>query len=194
VVAGAAPEEQRAAPSERRRMVECRRRGRQWQLEFGGRTVLVEHSLGMVYLATLLANPGHEIPAVELAAGPGMPNAAAADGAASSTQPVLDNVAKREYRQRLSRLQAEIDEHESTDPERGALLRAERDWLLAELTAATGLGGRVRQFTSTEERARIAVGKAIRRALSRVVTADPTIGEELRATVQTGLRCCYRPR
>jgi hypothetical protein len=38
------------------------------------------------------------------------------------------------------------------------------------------------------------VGKAIRRALSRIAGVDPVIGEELRASVQTGLRCCYRPR
>jgi hypothetical protein len=56
------------------------------------------------------------------------------------------------------------------------------------------MGGRVRQFATGEERARVAVGKAIRRALDRVAKADPFIGEELRATVQTGLRCCYRPR
>ncbi|MEV5557401.1 hypothetical protein AB0L44_27425 [Nonomuraea wenchangensis] len=31
-------------------------------------------------------------------------------------------------------------------------------------------------------------------ALSRIAGVDPVIGEELRASVQTGLRCCYRPR
>jgi hypothetical protein len=37
------------------------------------------------------------------------------------------------------------------------------------------------------------VGKAIRRALNRICEADPVIGAELWITIQTGLRCCYRP-
>jgi hypothetical protein len=39
----------------------CRRRGRQWEINLGHRTVLVEHSRGMQYLATLIANPAQEI-------------------------------------------------------------------------------------------------------------------------------------
>jgi hypothetical protein len=184
----------RARRDARPRLVVCRRHGRQWWIELGGRGALVEHSRGMSHLATLLANPGYEIPAVELAAGPGPLNPVAAEGAASSIQPVLDDVARCEYRQRLSELQAEIDEYESSnDIDRATKVRAERAWLVAELAAATGLSGRVRQFANSEERARIAVGKAIRRALGRITAADPAIGDELRATIATGLRCCYRP-
>ncbi len=175
---------------EEQRRVQCRRRGQQWRLELGRRSVHVAHSVGMVHLATLLANPGYEILAVDLVANAGV----ATPANAGSTQSVLDDVAKREYRQRLAELQAEIDEFESlNEPEGAAQLRAERDWLVAELAAATGVGGRSRQFPGSEERARIAVGKAIRRALARINEADPVIGEELRATIQTGLRCCYRP-
>ncbi|WP_308170189.1 hypothetical protein [Acrocarpospora catenulata] len=167
----------------------CRRHGRHWQIELGGRTVLVDHSVGMRHLATLIANPGCEIRATDLAAGPGT-----AASESDSGQPLLDEQAKRTYKQRLAQLQAEIDELEAQhDLARAEALRAERDWLIDELAAATGMGGRVRRFTGSEERARIAVGKAIRRALSRIAEADPVIGEELRTTVQTGLRCCYRP-
>jgi hypothetical protein len=171
------------------------RQGRYWQVRFGDRSALIEHSLGLRYLAILTANPGYEMPAIELAAGTAQSTAVTADRSASSHQPVLDEVAMREYRQRLTGLAEEIDKYElSNDLRRAEVARAERDWLIAELTAAAGLGGRVREFTSGEERARISVGKAIRRALDRIAAADPTIGDELRATVQTGLRCCYRPR
>jgi hypothetical protein len=182
-------------PAVRTRRVECRRRGRQWMLEMDGRTVLVDHSVGMRHLATLLANPGYEIPAADLAAGPGSAESGAtAHGSAESAQPVLDEVARREYKQRLTQLHIEIEELETmNDLERAAALRAERDWLVAELTSATGMGGRPRQFSGTDERARIAVGKAIRRALARVDDADPVIGEELRATVHMGQRCSYLP-
>ncbi|MEU7859292.1 hypothetical protein [Nonomuraea sp. NPDC049141] len=168
--------------------VVCVRRGRKWRIELDGRSVLVDHIVGMAHLATLLANPGREIPAVDLAAG------AAASEAAESAQPVLDEQARQTYKRRLSGLQAEIDELEGmNDLQRAATLRAERDWLIDELAAATGLAGRTRQFAGSEERARIAVGKAIRRALVRISEADAVIGERLRSAVQTGVRCSYHP-
>jgi hypothetical protein len=181
--------------AQRARRVECRRRGRQWLLEMDGRTAVVDHSVGMRHLATLLANPGYEIPAADLAAGPGSAESAATgQGGTESAQPVLDDVARREYKQRLTQLHDEIEELETmNDLERAAALRAERDWLVAELTSATGMGGRPRRFSGTDERARIAVGKAIRRALTRVAEADSVIGDELRATVHMGQRCSYLP-
>jgi hypothetical protein len=174
-------------------LVALRRDGRRWRVEFGDHHALVEHSLGMRYLAMLVANPGYEISALELAAGPGLP--AAAGNRNVSDQPVLDETAKRAYRQRLAALQQDVERYEAVgDDERAATVRTEREWLLAELTAAAGFGGRTRQFAGADERARISVGKAIRRALCRIAEADPVIERELRDTVQTGVRCCYRPR
>ncbi|NUR86010.1 MAG: hypothetical protein HOY71_18170 [Nonomuraea sp.] len=155
----------------------CVRSGRHWRVELHGRSALVEHSVGMGYLATLLGNPGQEILATELA-GTGGPHAE------PTRQPVLDEEARRSYRRRL----AQLDEVDS-DAARG-----EREWLLAELAAATGLGGRARQFAGNDERARIADGTAIRRALDRIAAVEPAIGEHLRASVHTGLRCSYTPR
>jgi hypothetical protein len=175
-------------------LVVLQRRGRLWEVNLGQRSALVDDSLGMTYLATLLGNPEYEIPAIELAAGRGLPKAIRIEGLMNSGQPVLDEQAKRAYRDKLSALQLEIDEHElNNDLERAERVRTEHDWLVTELSAATGLGGRVRNFANSEERARISVGKAIRRAVSRIETVDPVIGQALRATVQTGLRCCYRP-
>ncbi len=61
------------------------------------------------------------------------------------------------------------------------------------MASATGLGGRTRSFPDQGERARVAVGKAIRRALLRIAETDPFIGEHLRQNVQTGARCSYWP-
>jgi len=173
--------------------VACQRRGRQWRIELGGRAVLVEHSVGMERLATLLGNPGQELSAAELASGPASVGAVASRDAGSA-QPVLDDQAKRAYKRRLSQLQEQIGALESANEmERAAAVRTERDWLIAELAAAAGLSGRTRHFTGADERARIAVGKAIRRALDRIAQADPVIGAELRATISTGRCCSYRP-
>jgi hypothetical protein len=152
----------------------------------------VEHRVGLLHLAVLIANPGQEIPAIELAAGVAAVSVTA--GYRSHSQPVLDNLAMREYRHRLTRLRAEIGELDASGHrQRAAQARAEYDWLAAELTGANAFGGRVRRFADDAERARIAVGKAIRRAITQIHEADPVIGEHLRGTVHTGTHCSYRP-
>ncbi|MFB4296691.1 hypothetical protein [Actinomadura sp. NTSP31] len=169
--------------------VVCRRRGKRWDVELSGRVAAVDHCVGLEYLAVLMANPGQEMPAAELAAGHGGQGPA---GSATPAQPLLDEAAKRQYKQRLAELQDQADQADLADePDRAAELRGERDWLIGELASATGLGGRARRFADNDERARIAVGKAIRRALDRVADSDPVLGAELRAHVRTGVRCCY---
>ena len=146
----------------------------------------MEDSIGMTHLAVLLANPRREILAAELAAGL---SALGAAGESGPAYPVLDQAAITEYRNRLKRLDAELDRREPVDEE----ARAERDWLVAQLASAAGFGGRVRSFPDQGERARVAVGKAIRRALARITEADPILGDHLRQTVHTGVRCSYWP-
>jgi hypothetical protein len=145
----------------------------------------------MLHLAVLLANPNIEIPAIELATG------VAALGRSdqrvgSLGQPVLDRKAIERYRQRLSKLTADAEQLESCNEyERAAKARAEREWIVAELSAGTGFGGRTRRFPDNAERARVAVGKAIRRAITRIRDADLLVGEHLRRSVHTGIRCSY---
>jgi hypothetical protein len=171
-------------------VAECRRVGRKWRLAWQDRSVLIEDSIGMAHLAVLLANPRQEIPAADLAAGLAALSAAGHRGPA---HPVLDQAALAEYRHRLKRLDAELDRLEPGDEEDRDAARAERDWLLAQLAGAAGFGGRVRSFPDQGERARVAVGKAIRRALTRITEADPILGGHLRQTVHTGVRCSYWP-
>ncbi|MFL6144195.1 MAG: hypothetical protein ACJ72N_20315 [Labedaea sp.] len=175
-------------PEPARRPIACARQGQQWRIDWAGRTALVGHGVGMLHLAVLLANPDAEVHATALVAGVG------AIAGETAGQPLLDDAAIAGYRRRLTRLDADIDRLESSG-RRGEAERArtERDWLVAELTGAAGIGGRVRQFPDEGERARIAVGKAIRRTLAHIRDADPVIGEHLRDCVHTGIRCCYRP-
>ncbi|PBC65468.1 hypothetical protein BKI49_03555 [Streptomyces sp. Tue6028] len=171
----------------------CTRLGRKWRIEFGGRSVLVEHSVGMLHLVVLIANPRQEIRSVDLVAGLTALNEAA-EHTALSGQPVLDRVAAQEYRNRLARLRTELDEFQAADDhERAAVAQVEHDWLMSQLAGATGLSGRARRFPEGEERSRVAVSKAIRRALDRIAAADPVIGEHLRHAVHTGVRCSYWP-
>jgi hypothetical protein len=150
---------------------------------------MVQHSIGLLHLAVLIANPRQEIPAIDLVAGV---EALASDS--GFAQPVLDRMAIGQYRHRLSQLHAKIDELEARDDtRRAAEAYAERDWLTAALSNASGIGDRTRRFTDDPERARIAVSKAIRRAISRIAEADAVIGENLRNRIRTGIRCSYWP-
>ncbi|GIE78644.1 hypothetical protein Aph02nite_45940 [Actinoplanes philippinensis] len=167
----------------------CVRDGRLWRVELNGRRLLVAHSVGLLHLAVLLANPNVDIPAIDLVSG-----AAALPRPARAGQPVLDRTAIQQYRQRLSRLRDEIDDLEAGGaPDRAARARAERDWLIREMTAGVGLGGRARDFTDEAERARLAAGRAIRRAIARIHDLDPVVGDHLRHRIHTGMRCCYFP-
>jgi hypothetical protein len=172
-------------------LAECRRVGRKWRLTLRNHSVLVDDSVGLAHLAVLIGNPRQEIRALDLVAG-----LAALSGAVSdlgTAYPVLDHDAISEYKNRLKRLEAEIDQLEVADPVRAANARDERDWLTAQLAGAAGFGWRTRSFPDEPERARVAVGKAIRRALARVTEADPVIGAHLSQAVRTGVRCSYWP-
>lgn len=185
------PESGPAPAPVRREPATLTRHGRMWRVGLGARAVTVPHSVGVAHLALLVANPGQEISALELVSGLDI---LADKAAVVSSQSMLDRVAITEYRNRLSVLEAEIAEFEADhDLERAATARVERDWLLGELTGATGIGGRTREFSDDRERARIAVGKAIRRAVGRIRDTDALIGEHLHLSVHTGLQCCYRP-
>jgi len=182
------PDYAAATPAPAPAVAEIQRVGRKWRLTLRGRGVLVEDSIGMVHLAVLIANPRQEIQAADLVAG--LAGLSGTSGEAGAAQRVLDPEAIAEYRSRLKRLDIEIDELE---PDRARQARAERDWLVAQLSSAAGFGGRTRSFPDQPERARVAVGKAIRRALARITEADGVIGEHLRQTVHTGVRCSYWP-
>ena len=169
-------------------VADCHRIGRKWRLALRNRSVLVEDSIGMAHLAVLIANPRQEIQAADLVAGV----AGLTPAEAGAAQQVLDREAIAEYRNRLKSLETEIEQPDP-DPARLARARAERDWLVGQLSSAAGFAGRTRAFPDQPERARVAVGKAIRRALARITEADAVIGEHLRQTVHTGVRCSYWP-
>jgi hypothetical protein len=107
---------------------------------------------------------------------------------------VLDKPALSAYRQRLRDLEQELAEAEEwSDLGRLDAVRAERDALLDELARATGLGGRPRTTGSSQERARVAVKKAITAAIDRIATVDGPLARHLRTGSHTGLNCSYEP-
>jgi len=179
-----------------------RREGDYWTVIFEAQTVRVRDLKGMRYLARLLADPGREFHVLDLVAaetGSGAPVDSSPVGrlprsALGDAGAVLDARAKDAYRRRL----AEIEDDSAQalaigDDERAAQAEAERGFLVQELARAVGLGGRDRRAASASERARVAVTRAIRQAITRVADHHPQLGKHLNHAIRTGAYCAYSP-
>jgi hypothetical protein len=161
-----------------------------WWVGWEGALAAIREVKGLHYLRIMLQRPGADIPAIDLSdTVAGHPGAGVAGGDVGE---VLDRQALSAYRRRLAEIDADLDQARSwADTGRAAKLAAERDALLDQLRAATGLGGRPRVPGSAHERARVAVRKAIVNAIDRVAAADPSLGRLLSDTVTTGAVCRY---
>ena len=160
------------------------RRGDHWEIEFRGRTAMLADLKGIGYLARLLAEPGRELHVLDLVV----------SGVDDVGLPVLDEEAKASYRRRLAEVEDDIAEAERNhDDARRELAERDRDYLIAELSAAVGLSGRARTTGGTAERARGAVTRSLRYALGRLEEQHSDLGAHLARTVRTGAFCSYQP-
>jgi non-specific serine/threonine protein kinase len=162
-----------------------RKEGDLWSIALDGAAVHVKHSKGVVYLARLLAEPGRDQFAIELAGGA---------APFSDAGEVLDTAARRAYRERLTDLRVELEQaEEDHDLAKSERCREELDALASQLAAAVGLGGRVRRAGDANERARQSVTKAIGRTIRKLAGIDERLGRHLSNTVRTGVTCRYEP-
>ena len=172
-----------------------RRDGEVWSFVFEGRTTRLPHMLGLAHLARLLADPGREVHAADLASaayeGRRDPGAAPPPGDAGE---LLDTRARAAYAERLRDAREELDEATRRN-DRGQIERLgeEIEQLAAELSRGFGLGGRPRRAGSAAERARLSVTRAIRYAIDKIGEHDPALAEHLRLGVRTGTFCAYAP-
>jgi hypothetical protein len=142
---------------------------------------------GYGYLRALVRRPGLAISALDLVGG-------GPTVAQSGLGEVLDREAREAYKRRLRDIEQDLAEAEEwADLGRLEALQNERDALVDELAAATGLGGRSRVIGSSSERARIAVTKAITTATARIATIHAPLGRHLRVSIRTGSQCSYEP-
>ncbi|WP_411081528.1 AAA family ATPase [Streptomyces sp. cmx-18-6] len=171
---------------------EFRRNGPVWELRWDGRTVHVPDAKGLRDLHSLLGLPGADVPAVELLAPEGGSVVVAAGQLGGD--PVLDEEAKRRYKEHLARLDAEIDRAAARDDtQRVEAYDRERQALLDQLRTAAGLGGRTRRLGDQTERARKTVTARIRDTLRKLDSLHPELAAHLRESVTTGTTCAYRP-
>jgi hypothetical protein len=150
--------------------------------------VAARHTKGLGDLHRLVSAPGTEFHVLELAHDGGGRSAAA------SRQPVLDERAKAEYRARVLALQDEVEDARAcADLARAERAEAELDFVVSELAAGLGLGGRDRTMADEAERARQAVRARIRYALDRLDRANPALRRHLDRSLVTGTFCSYQP-
>jgi hypothetical protein len=179
------------------------RQGGTWTISYGGNEIRLRDSKGLRYIARLLASPGREIAALDLAS-PGSSPAEAVSVASAATAglrpdsggglEVSDRQSLAEYRERLVELRSDIDEADASgDLEMASRRREELDLLARHITASTGLGGAPRRTNSPSERARQSVTKAIRSALQVLTDEHPALGLHLAHSVRTGRYCTYDP-
>jgi hypothetical protein len=156
-----------------------------WLIAADGHQNVLPDLQGIRYLAVLLERPGQSVTALELAG---------AAGFEGSQQEIVDRRALDAYRRRLRDLDADLAEADADgDLERARRLRLDRDAMVEHLRRTVGLGGRIRAFATSPERARTAVRKAVKRALETIAVAAPDLGSELATTITTGANCQHTP-
>jgi hypothetical protein len=168
-----------------------RRVGDMWEASFRRHTIYLRDAKGLHDLAALLAHPGVDLPALQLAGG------LLADGPLPvRSDPVLDRTALMAYRRRLAELDEELAAARA-DADLAGQRRAtdEREQLLGELRRATRPDGTSRAISTTAaERARKAVTARLRDSISRIADALPELGAHLDRTIRTGTSCRYDPQ
>jgi hypothetical protein len=160
-----------------------------WVLRFAGSAGILPDAKGLHDLAMLIGAKGVDVHVRELL-GPDAAPTIAGTGADA----VLDERAKAEYRARLSTLAGHINEAEELGhTARAGRLADERDALIRELAASTGLGGRDRRLGDETERARKTVGARVRDSLAKIERVHPELAAHLRGSVRMGTTCSYSP-
>jgi tetratricopeptide (TPR) repeat protein len=159
--------------------------GSYWTIRFRGPTFRLKDSLGVSYIARLLAEPEREVHVLDLSG---------AEAGGHGGTPVLDARAKAEYRRRMEDLEEVARDAEALgDAHWASRAREEIEALAEQLAHAVGLGGRDRRVGSEVERARVRVTKAIKAGIRRIAEHDGALADHLERSLRTGVFCAYAP-
>ncbi len=156
---------------------------------WGASSLVVRDLKGYRYIERLLAEPGREFHAADL-----VRLEAGSDTRAHNDRgiPLLDDRAKAAYRRRLEEIDDDIAQARAdNDIGRAELAERDREYLIAELQRATGLGGRDRVVLDDAERARVSVTRSIRYSLARLAESSPAVARHFQQHVHTGTFCRY---
>lgn len=168
-----------------------RSRGEFWEIGFdGGDIQHLKDSVGLAYLARLLAEPDRSIPAVTLLAtragiDPRVPSGSAGEE--------LDERGRAELQQKYTDLMEDRDEAERNNDQASlSSIDADLERLSVELSRRLGLGGKPREATDAD-RVRRSVTMAVRRDIERIAKRVPDLGRHLTNCVSSGQLFKYAP-
>jgi hypothetical protein len=168
--------------------------GEYFTLSYQAQTLRLKDSLGLRYLARLIAEPGKELHVLDLVREREGASDASELADRGDAGELLDERAREDYKRRLETLNDALAEAESFgDAARAERAREELEFLKRELGRAVGLGGRTRKAGSAAERARSAVQRRIRHALERIGALDPSLARFLEKSIRTGNYCSFVP-
>ena len=169
-----------------------RQSSRLWVIRQGHRAAVVPDSTGMRYLAVLAERPGAEVSALELVR--------ATVGATRAPSHQASRLSCSTSGPSASTVSVSPSSRTSFTSSKRTMTSSEPRWYAPSATGSSrrsppppGSAGQSARLSSDGERARIAVTKAIRRAVNRVRAADPWLGELLATRLRTGSRCCLDP-
>jgi hypothetical protein len=196
------------APAFREQRNEFQKAGDHWTISYEGAVFHLKDSIGLRYIAHLLRNAGRKIPAPEIvlcAEGVQADSISAYDSIRvrevaelglgqgfGDAGDLLDSQAEQAYRQRFAELEAALQEAKAfNDLGRVEAIIHEQDFLIRELSAGVGAGGRSRKAASFAERARLNVTRAIKAAIERIAVHSTPLADHLRRSIDTGKSCLY---
>lgn len=163
-------------------------------IRYGSAQVLIPDLKGFRYLERLLTDPGREFHVLDLVAFERGGAEERQDVPIQAGLPVMDEEARAAYRRQLADVDADIAEaRTNNDLGRAELAQRDREYLIAALSSALGLAGRVRTTGSTAERARTSVARSLRYALQRLEESSPLVAGHLERALTTGTYCAYVP-
>lgn len=156
-----------------------------WHIAYEGKSIVMAGVKGLADIHKLLSNAAREIHCSELMGTSLVDN---------DDYLVFDEKAKKDYRNKITRLKEAISNAEKT----GAVsklqkLQEEYDQLIDYLSASTGLGGKTRKASGTIDRVRSAVTWRIRNAIERIEKKHPSLAKHLSVSIKTGVYCSYSP-
>jgi hypothetical protein len=168
-----------------------RKKGDYWRLVFGGKTAMVKHTIGMLYIHYLLEIAPKQVSTIQLRQ---VANPEFQPHLLGSAGEELDNTTLKQLHKRLGDIDAELDEakdHQNFG--RQSDLVEEQESLKEQLHSSVGLRGRIRKADDDLERNRKTVSNAISTAIKKITAIHSELGQHLKTHISSGDHCAYRP-
>ena len=167
------------------------KQGKTWLAVYDGVPKSIGDSVGMTYICRLLQSGGQDIHAATLRGAGISKDKTIVLGSAGE---VIDDRARREYKERITEIDEDLAEAESNhDFARKDRLNEEREALIKEIARSTGLHGENREASSDRERARQSVSAAIHRALKAIKKEHEPLWQHLTNSLKIGEFLSYQP-